>query len=367
MTKSYQELINSIRAINPVQYQKTRNFLDGEVTRLSKYITRGAISLPKIKEIILEKYSVKQSFKFIQELAWREYFQRVWQAKGDEIFTDIRFRQNPVKHHNIPKPIIDASTGINLVDEQIQELYETGYLHNHSRMTIASLCCNLGQSHWLMPAKWMYYHLLDGDPASNMLSWQWVAGTSISKKYFVDQGLINYWSKTSQENTFLSFDRVDTLNQPFPRNLEESIVFELKTPLINSDHHKGSSEKDICIYHSFSLNPNWHVDEDVERILLLEPSWFSKMPVSQKVMNSIIEMAKQMIPDITIHVENFESFQKSVSSGQKIYVTDHPSIESWAYQSLNKEEPARLFPEVNGYFKSFSAYWKACKRNVEAW
>jgi len=365
VTETYQEIIQRIESINPIGYQKTRNFLDGDVTRLSKYITRGVLPLPRIKDFILEKYSLKESYKFIQELAWREYFQRVWEAKGDDIFTDIRFKQESVESNGIPQSVINARTGIELIDNQIQELYKTGYLHNHSRMTIASLCCNLGRGQWLLPAKWMYYHLLDGDPASNMLSWQWVAGTSVSKKYFIDQELINYWSKTNQDKTFLSFARAETLSRPIPQCLQETVYIDLETPLIQSDKYDFSLDKDICIYHSFSLDPKWHAHEDVERILLLEPKWFSKMPISKKVLDAIVEMARQLIPNVIVRVESFEEFCSNFTSKRNMYVIEHPSIDSWTYQYLGKERKERLFPEVEGYYKSFSAYWKECKKFLD--
>ena len=76
-------------------------------------------------------------------------------------------------------------------------------MHNHLRMYTAAICCNIGQYHWLQPAKWMYYHLLDGDWGSNALSWQWVAGTNSHKKYIANQENINKYCFTKDENTFL--------------------------------------------------------------------------------------------------------------------------------------------------------------------
>ncbi|MEO5685193.1 MAG: FAD-binding domain-containing protein [Chitinophagaceae bacterium] len=70
------------------------------------------------------------------------------------------------------KNIAGAKTGITAIDEQITLLYETGYMHNPVRMYLAGITCNIGKAHWLQPARWMYYHLLDGDLASNSLSWQ---------------------------------------------------------------------------------------------------------------------------------------------------------------------------------------------------
>ena len=82
----YQSIIDRIDQFDPVLYSKTRNFLNGAVTYLSPYISRGTISLQQIKKSILDKgYKPYQVEKILQELAWREYFQRIWQMKGDGI------------------------------------------------------------------------------------------------------------------------------------------------------------------------------------------------------------------------------------------------------------------------------------------
>ena len=70
----------------------------------------------------------------------------------------------------------------------------------------------------------MYYHLLDGDWASNALSWQWVAGSNASKKYYANQAntpvedmmfLLNEISKTELQgavvnpyHAMINFDRI---------------------------------------------------------------------------------------------------------------------------------------------------------------
>ena len=68
-------------------------------------------------------------------------------------------------------------------DQAVGTLYATGYLHNHARMWLASYVVHLRHVHWRAGADWMYGHLLDGDLASNHLSWQWVASTFSSKPY----------------------------------------------------------------------------------------------------------------------------------------------------------------------------------------
>ena len=83
-------------------------------------------------------------------------------------------KQRNVVDSQLPEAVVKAETGIKMLDQAIKNLYETGYVHNHARMWIASLVC-VGQTKWQIPAKWLYYNLLDGDPASNNLSWQWFA------------------------------------------------------------------------------------------------------------------------------------------------------------------------------------------------
>ena len=93
-------------------------------------------------------------------------------------------------------------------------------------MYVASIACNIAQSHWIVPAKWMYYYLLDADWASNSLSWQWVAGTNL-KKYFANQQNIN--NLFYQSNRYFS----DYL-QNFKFKIEvlkQTCYLNLKTPL----------------------------------------------------------------------------------------------------------------------------------------
>ena len=71
---------------------------------------------------------------------------------------------------------IDGETGIECFDAWSAELRETGYLHNHARMWFASIWIFTLKLPWRLGADFFYRHLLDGDAASNTLSWRWVAG-----------------------------------------------------------------------------------------------------------------------------------------------------------------------------------------------
>ena len=87
-------VVEKINEINPVKYEKTRNFLNGDITYLSPYISRGVISTKQVMDIVLKNgFSLFQSEKLIQELAWREYYQRVWQVKKEQIWDDLKQAQ----------------------------------------------------------------------------------------------------------------------------------------------------------------------------------------------------------------------------------------------------------------------------------
>ena len=200
----YEDIIEKMNAIDAIAYGKSRNFINGAVTYLSPYISRGVISTRQVAEMIENKgYTNEQSEKLIQELAWRDYFQRVWQNLEEDMFEDIRHRYTGVKHRNMPTAISNANTGIDAIDKGITTLFETGYMHNHLRMYTASITCNIAKANWQLPAQWMYYHLLDGDLASNTCSWQWVAGSFSSKQYYCNQENINKYTGSNQTGTFL--------------------------------------------------------------------------------------------------------------------------------------------------------------------
>ena len=69
-----------------------------------------------------------------------------------------------------------------------------GYLHNHARMWLAGYVVHWRKVKWQAGARWFLQHLLDGDPASNNLSWQWVASTYSHKPYFYNRENVEKYS-----------------------------------------------------------------------------------------------------------------------------------------------------------------------------
>lgn len=170
---------------DPEAYGRTRNRLDGAVTALSPYVTHGIVGEAELSQLWIERFGLTLDDKLLLELAWRAFFQDVWRKEGEGILKNLRPSCLPGIHYQpqLPQDILEARTGVRVIDASVRRLYSDGYLHNHQRMWLASYCVHMRKVAWRVAADWMYGHLLDGDLASNHLSWQWVAGTFSARPY----------------------------------------------------------------------------------------------------------------------------------------------------------------------------------------
>ena len=353
----YPSILNRINQIDPLRYASSRNYIDGAVTLLSPYISRGVISTRMVMQNILQRdVSLSQTEKLLQELAWRDYWQQVWITKGDAINDDLKHPQTGVLNHQVPENLVNAQTGIEAIDQGINKLYETGYMHNHLRMYVAALACNQAGSHWFQPAKWLYYHLLDADWASNALSWQWVAGSNANKKYIANQQNINKYCHSQQTDSFLDVSYEQLAQLAVPTELQKTIVPELSTVIPANSTVTIDPQKPTLIYNFYNLDPAWHAADEFNRVLLLEPEHFAQYPVSSKTIDFVLKLASN-INGIQVFTGPFGHLQQQLSGSQIIY-KEHPLNKH--YQGI-EEQRDWMFP-VSGYYPSFFSYWKKCKK-----
>ncbi len=358
----YDQILSRIDAIDPVAYAKTRNHQDGAITYLSPYISRGVISTKFVLERLKARgFKMMEMGKLVQELAWRDYWQQVWIAKEDQINTDLKHPQPDFNHKEMPSAVIDASTGISIIDEHINLLETTGYMHNHMRMYVASIACNIGKSHWLIPARWMYYQLLDGDWASNALSWQWVAGANANKKYYANQENINNFFRSDQKDTFLDVDYAEFEDLPIPTPLLETRIPDLPTYAPETDPLKIDPSLPTLIYNYYNLDPNWRKNEKANRIFLIEPQVFEQYPVSRRCIDFAMALSEN-ITDLQYHTGSFDQLV-STHQLKEIAFKEHPLNKHYTGQ----EDARDWMFEVTGYYPSFFAFWKKCKKEIKAW
>lgn len=183
--------LSAVSIIDPARYAHTRNHLDGAVTRLSPWLRHGVLSTAEVRDRALDLVAKREhAEKLISELAWRDYWQAVYASLGKRIFSDLEPPAATSRHEpltTIPEDVLKAATGMACIDTFVRQLHSTGFLHNHARMWLASWLIHARGVRWQAGAAWFLSHLLDADPASNTLSWQWVAGTFASKPYIFNR------------------------------------------------------------------------------------------------------------------------------------------------------------------------------------
>ena len=174
-------------------YARQRNFDFGpdqrsNVSTLSPWIRHRLITEEEVLHATLARHSLSRAEKFVQEVFWRTYFkgwleQRpgVWTAYQDGLGRALDNDQGSRTY----KDAIDGRTGIDCFDHWAHELVTTGYLHNHARMWFASIWIFTLRLPWELGADFFLRHLIDQDPASNTLSWRWVAGLHTKGKTYL--------------------------------------------------------------------------------------------------------------------------------------------------------------------------------------
>lgn len=176
-------------------YAARRNFVaaDGahrDVSRLSAALRRRVIGEDEVVRAVLSAHPFDKSEKFIAEVFWRTYWKGWLEARPGVWAQTLEAAASQQTHPALARAIVAAiagRTGIAAFDHWARELAETGYLHNWARMQVASIWTFTLGLPWQSGAAWTYDRLIDADPASNTLSWRWVAGLhTAGKAYLAD-------------------------------------------------------------------------------------------------------------------------------------------------------------------------------------
>jgi deoxyribodipyrimidine photo-lyase len=162
------------------------------VSGLSPYIRHRMITESEVLKAVFSHHSFADSEKFIQEVFWRSYFKgylearpQIWRNYQLSCNQQIATIQAGGASANGYQQAIAGKTGIDCFDAWVNELVETGYLHNHARMWFASIWIFTLKLPWELGADFTFRHFMDGDPASNTLSWRWVGGLHTKGKTYL--------------------------------------------------------------------------------------------------------------------------------------------------------------------------------------
>ncbi|WP_420383212.1 FAD-binding domain-containing protein [Novosphingobium sp.] len=194
--------LNAFVPLAGAAYAKGRNADHGtgqhdSVSRLSAALRRRSVTEIDVLTPVLAQHG-HDAAAFVNEVFWRTYFKGWLEARPDTWHAMLRalaaldsqlLRDDALaKRH---AAALCGQTGIDCFDHWMGELEQTGYLHNWARMQFASIWIFTLGLPWELGARAMFVRLIDADPASNTLSWRWVAGLHTrGKAYLADAALI---------------------------------------------------------------------------------------------------------------------------------------------------------------------------------
>lgn len=370
MSPTDASLADTVAAINIAAYAKTRNHLDGKVTRLSPYLTHGLTSIPALFEQ-LPRLTLADKLAF--EFGWREFFHHVWHRAGDAIFEDMRAPLPGIRYGTtLPDDIREGRTGLPVIDQAVHTLYQTGYLHNHARMWLASYTVHLRKVRWRVAADWMYGHLLDGDLASNHLSWQWIAATFSSKPYLfnaenvVRHADVAWHCPGSVIDT--SYEALEAIARSQATvDVTPSLLGISEPPLTEASNISVSNFRNIAASGQAGrvrlVHPWMLADEPFDglRLGVIHRPFHQRFPWSQRRWDFVL----QRLQDVTdqVFVGDLTELSTMLASATEIssVATLNPGYrELLPVLCSDLHNPPRHFPDPDTACRSFSAFWSRC-------
>jgi len=145
-------------------------------TVLSPYIRHNLLTLTQVWDAVA-KAPFNDREKYRDELLWQEYARHLYARLGKRLFQNLRFDQI------WDKPGDGWNQDLACIDYVVNELTETGWLVNQTRMWLASHWSVRNEFGWLNGQERMYRELIDGSRAANLLGWQWTVGSGTGKPY----------------------------------------------------------------------------------------------------------------------------------------------------------------------------------------
>jgi deoxyribodipyrimidine photo-lyase len=162
---------------------------------LSPYLALGLISAKQCIHALLQRFpdalnnAKNGPSTWVNELVWREFYRHIMVlnpqlGKGhnyNALGNNIQWQNNP----ELFTAWCEGKTGYPLVDAAMQQLIQTGWMHNRLRMVCASFLTKHLLIDWRWGEAFFKQHLIDGDLASNNGGWQWAASTGCdAQPYF---------------------------------------------------------------------------------------------------------------------------------------------------------------------------------------
>ena len=220
-----------------VNYSSKRNYDFGPIERknvscLSPYISHRLINEYEISKKVLSKHPYSKVEKYIQEIYWRVYW-KGWLELRPKVWSDFVEDLNIINESKIYHEATNGQSKIECFNDWIKEIKEYNYLHNHTRLWFASIWIFTLGLPWQKGAEFFMKHLLDGDAASNTLSWRWVAGLQTKGKHYLAQT----WNINKFQNK--KYQKIELIENAHP--LVDSREYKISPIDIQNNKNKNDN------------------------------------------------------------------------------------------------------------------------------
>jgi deoxyribodipyrimidine photo-lyase len=369
-----------LAAVRPADYARTRNHLDGAVTRLSPYITHGVLTEQEVLRGVLAQGPLPVQHTFAYQLGWRAWFRHRWSELGDGILASIH--TGPLPDHayarTLPADVAEGRTGIPVVDQAVRQLNRRGWLHNHARLWLASALVHGRKLHWRTGADWMLSRLLDGDLASNHLSWQWVAGTDSRRPYLASAANVARFAPPTWHSPGTPLDQPlevlrahaatpvgwaagpgDCTGEPGPApQAEPPTGYGTSAP--NAALVAG---RDVWLVHPFRLGPlPTDLPPDVCVIAVLVADWHRAWPWVPARWAFVLTRMQALTPHLWFG--SAQAIGAALTAARRVRTVGDPHLDPWLRRWATVIAPPALFPAVDAPCRSFSQWWTRVTRGL---
>lgn len=368
-----------IAAVRPADYARTRNAIDGAVSGLSPWLTHGIVNLPEVLAGVLARQPLTVQHKFVFELGWRAFFRHVWAQHGDGIFESLHAGPLPDAAYAraVPADVRQAATGVPVVDQAVRTLYATGTLHNHARMWLASYLVHLRKVHWRAGADWLHAHLLDGDLASNHLSWQWVAGTGSHKPYLFNAGNVARFAPPAWHSPGTVVDATYEALDLFARDAsavapagsgapvdEPALLHAPPADLgLQPPDAAAIADRDVWLVHPWALGElpaDLPAGAQVLGVLLAD--FHASWPWSARRWHFVDTRMADLAP--LRWWGDAAAIGAALAGARRVRSVGDPHIDRWLASWAEVTPPPVLFPTVDRRCDSFSQWWTRATRGL---
>lgn len=175
------------KKLNSYNIQRNYPYIDG-TSMLSPYIHFGCISIREIFRSLENLNNNKNIETFISELIWREFYYHFTFYHPFIVNESYNIKYRNLiwnDDDNLFRKWCNANTGFPIIDAAMRQLNEEGWMHNRTRMIVASFLTKDLLIHWKKGEKFFAKNLIDLDFCSNNGGWQWCASTGCdAQPYF---------------------------------------------------------------------------------------------------------------------------------------------------------------------------------------